>query len=718
MRNLHAWLHNVLFGLNVFIVVLLVFESRIVVPPTLQVVGRMHPLLLHFPIVLLVLAWLLATFGKRLAFPWPALHRMVYLLLFASAWSAAISVLAGLLLANEDSYAGNNFLWHKWTGVAVGLLSALLLWMHGQSAARERYRPMYLVGLSCAVATLLIAGHFGASLTHGSGYLLEPLRRDGERSQLDLETAIVYDDLIYPILQAKCLGCHDENKSRGGLVLSDTASILRGGESGPALTRGAESESLVIARLLLDLDHEHRMPPKEKPQLTSEELALVQAWVHAGADFTLPFAALPVGDTIRYLAEAAYGPPAREQYDFPAADVAVVESLNTPYRSLRPLAEGSPALGASFFGKAIYTSEDLQQLSAVATQVVSLNLSGMPLTDTDAEILRTFVNLRELVLNDTPIDDTWGTVLASLPTLRRVSVAGTRFTGAGLSDMLQSTSIRAVYVWNTSIDIAVLEPIQQQHQAVHIEAGYVDDGSVVLPLNRPTIEPANGFFRQQTQISFNHPVSGVELRYTLDGSSPDSSSALYEGPFTVAEATEIKVKAFKSGWLASDEVVRSFYKSECAPQGVSLAFRPHPRYRGREATALFDLVSGGDNHADGKWLGFHGQDMDASIQLGTPTRVDTIGIHVKQDYGAHIYPPQFIEVWAGEDSASVVLHAEVTPTLFEPGRAASRRLIPIGVSGDGIGYIRLVAKPVASIPDGYPGATHPAWIFVDEVAFY
>src|SRR5690606_25905174 len=251
------------------------------------------------------------------------------------------------------------------------------------------------------------------------------------------------------------------------------------------------------------------MPPKEKPQLTSEELALVQAWVHAGADFTLPFAALPVGDTIRYLAEAAYGPPAREQYDFPAADVAVVESLNTPYRSLRPLAEGSPALGASFFGKAIYTSEDLQQLSAVATQVVSLNLSGMPLTDTDAEILRTFVNLRELVLNDTPIDDTWGTVLASLPTLRRVSVAGTRFTGAGLSDMLQSTSIRAVYVWNTSIDIAVLEPIQQQHQAVHIEAGYVDDGSVVLPLNRPTIEPANGFFRQQTQISFNHPVSGV-----------------------------------------------------------------------------------------------------------------------------------------------------------------------------------------------------------------
>src|SRR5690606_41022570 len=63
------------------------------------------------------------------------------------------------------------------------------------------------------------------------------------------------------------------------------------------------------------------------------------------------------------------------------------------------LAEGSPALGASFFGKAIYTSEDLQQLSAVATQVVSLNLSGMPLTDTDAEILRTFVNLRELVLD-------------------------------------------------------------------------------------------------------------------------------------------------------------------------------------------------------------------------------------------------------------------------------------------------------------------------------
>lgn len=718
MRKLHAWLINLLFGLNAFILFLLVFESRIVVPPALQVVGRMHPLILHFPIVLLVLAWLLATCGKRLAFPWPALHRMVYLLLFASAWSAGISVLAGLLLTNEGGYEGTNFLWHKWTGVAVGLLSALLLWTYGRAAVGERYRPMYLVALTVGVAVLLVAGHFGASLTHGTGYLLEPLKRGKEKRQIDLETAVVYSDLIYPILQAKCLGCHDENKSRGGLVLVDTASILRGGDSGPALTRGAESESLIIERLLLDLDHEHRMPPKEKPQLAPEELALVQAWVQAGADFTLPFAALPTADTIRYLAEAVYGLPAVERYNFAAADAATITSLNTPYRSIRPLAEGSPALSASFFGKAFYTSEALQELSAVATQVVSLNLSGLPLAATDREILPTFVNLRELVLNDTPVDDTWCTALASLPALRRLSVAGTYITAEGLSEILRSSSLRAIYVWNTPIDTITLVSIRQQHPGIRIEAGYADDGSVVLPLNRPTIEPVNGFFRQEAQISLHHPIPGVALRYTRDGSSPDSSSTLYETPFMVNEASEIKVRAFKDGWLASDEVVRTFYKSVWAPQSVSLATRPHPRYRGREATALFDLVNGGDNHADGKWLGFHGQDMVASIKFATPIHVDTVGLHIKQDYGIHIYPPRLIEVWVGRDSASAVLHATATPALFEPGQATMRRLIPIGVSAEEVGYIRLVAKPVVPIPDDYPGATHPAWLFVDEVVLY
>src|SRR5690606_9632850 len=66
MKSIHSLLLNLLVGLLAFIVFFILFESRIAVPPALQVLGRAHPLFLHFPIVLLVLAWLLACFGKRL----------------------------------------------------------------------------------------------------------------------------------------------------------------------------------------------------------------------------------------------------------------------------------------------------------------------------------------------------------------------------------------------------------------------------------------------------------------------------------------------------------------------------------------------------------------------------------------------------------------------------------------------------------------------------
>src|SRR5690606_38051981 len=99
--------------------------------------------------------------------------------------------------------------------------------------------------------------------------------------------------------------------------------------------RGAAGESLIIERLLLDLDHEHRMPPKGRPQLKAEELALISAWVASGADFNIPLASLPSDDTIRRLALALY-PIAEDEYDFPAADAEIVRSLNTPYRVVRP----------------------------------------------------------------------------------------------------------------------------------------------------------------------------------------------------------------------------------------------------------------------------------------------------------------------------------------------------------------------------------------------
>ena len=56
MQRWKTIVYNATFALNCGLLFLLLFEQRLQVPPWLQVAGRMHPLILHFPIVLLVLA--------------------------------------------------------------------------------------------------------------------------------------------------------------------------------------------------------------------------------------------------------------------------------------------------------------------------------------------------------------------------------------------------------------------------------------------------------------------------------------------------------------------------------------------------------------------------------------------------------------------------------------------------------------------------------------
>ena len=91
---------QLLIVVNIFIVFLLIFENKLVVPKWLQPVGRMHPLMLHFPIVLLLLAMFIDFFW----FSTKKKSNLVYRdfsqkLLLTGALLTAITVIMGLFLS-------------------------------------------------------------------------------------------------------------------------------------------------------------------------------------------------------------------------------------------------------------------------------------------------------------------------------------------------------------------------------------------------------------------------------------------------------------------------------------------------------------------------------------------------------------------------------------------------------------------------------------------
>src|SRR6185436_1916451 len=101
----------------------------------------------------------------------------------------------------------------------------------------------------------------------------------------DVQEAFAYNDVIKPILRTKCYSCHGPNKQKGKLRMDDEQMLMKGGKDGKVIEPGNADKSEMIKRLLLPVDNEDHMPPKEKPQPSESQIALLQWWIAQGAEF-------------------------------------------------------------------------------------------------------------------------------------------------------------------------------------------------------------------------------------------------------------------------------------------------------------------------------------------------------------------------------------------------------------------------------------------------
>lgn len=108
-------------------------------------------------------------------------------------------------------------------------------------------------------------------------------------------SAVDYANDVFPILETYCLGCHTEDDSQGGFVMETHATMMAGGESGPAITPGVASSSRLFMMAAGKL--EPVMPPDDMDGPTPEELEILAAWIDDGAKG--PDGAMPLKRTLR-----------------------------------------------------------------------------------------------------------------------------------------------------------------------------------------------------------------------------------------------------------------------------------------------------------------------------------------------------------------------------------------------------------------------------------
>ncbi len=88
---------------------------------------------------------------------------------------------------------------------------------------------------------------------------------------------------------------------------------------------------------------------------------------------------------------------------------------------------------------------------------------------------------------------------------------------------------------------------------------------------KPVIAPESGAYLADQMVQISCATSGATVRYTLDGTDPSASSAVYTAQFPISEATTVKAVAFKEGMKPS-EIARADYTFNVAaitiaPQG-------------------------------------------------------------------------------------------------------------------------------------------------------
>lgn len=679
----------------------------------MQAVGRMHPLVLHFPLVVLILfcLWVIII-EKPESGRWNA--ELADSLLIIGTLTAAVAAFSGFVLSKEDGYESATLLWHKWLGVAISLVSIAL---YGSRKYLVPWKLHSKVIAGLFLVLVFVGGHLGGNLTHGEDFLISPLGPPADDSpKVALEEAKVYENLVKPVLEQKCLSCHNEEKAKGGLQIQTQALLVKGGKGGVLWDTTKADLGLMISRLHLPLEDKKHMPPRGKVQLTEDEIVLLAAWVKDGSRFDQMVSSLsPQNPVYTYAQNVLGGDRTGEQYDFSAADPDEVKKLNTTYRLIRPLSAESPALFVNFYNRANFKSEDIEGLMPLKGQIVSMDLSKMPVKDEDIKVLAQFPELRKLILNFTDVTGATLGELRKLGKLRELSLSGTTVKMAQLKSLEAIPSLKKVYLWSTGLRVEELAALKKG-QKITFETGFRSD-TLILALNPPIIVTEKQLVGRDEKVILKHQIAGTVIRYTLDGTEPDSSkSPVYDKPIAITKNGTLKARAFRTGWYGSKQVQKVFFKAGYAVDSAQLLTPVDPGYKAKGAASLFDGKVGDTERVSGTWLGFNQNDFQGYLFFKKPVQAGNVTISMLRSIGSYIFPPTRIEVWGGANEKSLKLLKVITPEVPKKDIPGAENLVyEAGFEPQQLSCIKVVAKPLSRIPDWHAGKGGKGWLFIDEL---
>jgi len=427
--------------------------------------GQLHPLIVHLPIGFLILAMLfeLVSYSKKYEF----LKSSVSITLLLGFIAAVFACIFGYILSLSGDYDYQELNNHKLSGIALAIGTGLLFLLVSDPVKKliEVRRSVFSGLCIFIVALVSYTGHQGGRLTHGSEYLsIKVLLEQPREKPESIEQAMIFEDVVHPILIQRCSQCHRDGKKKGEFSVQTLADLLKGGKTGAAIVAGSLNKSELFVRIMLDPTNEKFMPTDGKTPLTKAEMEIIQWWIEKGQAVdgktmselensqvikTKVAAYLKIGETSgsNELAVETNDSVNPDIPDF--VNMALIDTIRSKGLNIRVMQHKPLMLDVTLpEGKGDLLNLVKSDLKSISKNIIWLNFSNNDLTEQDLESLGLMSNLEKLRLEKNPITDKIIPTVLSLKHLESINLNETKLTSAGIEKLKQNSSVKRVYQWN------------------------------------------------------------------------------------------------------------------------------------------------------------------------------------------------------------------------------------------------------------------------------
>ena len=446
----------------------------------LDFLGSLHPLIVHLPIGIVLLTIAIDVFMRNKN---NSVQRVITMGWFFSFFSGLLAAIFGWFLGDNGYYLESQINIHKWSGITFVSI-CFIVWLLRYINFRFSKSFNRSVNLT-SIILLMITGHFGGEMTHGQNYLFENLPYTqkkisvttlSETKRSNNDSLFVYEDLIHPVLEEKCIACHNQNLASGGLNMSSIESMIKGGNSGAGIQNGNPFESLIYKRVSYPHDHPKFMPPTGVP-LSYDQIATLEWWIDNGAKKQMPVTLTRNDPKTLRLMELQYGLDLREKtyletltLSSPSQEeLKSIEGEEYIWRFLNP---EQSFLDLKFTKKKIEIN-DLLKVQSIKNNITWLNLADCMLNDNHLSYISNFPNLTRLKIQKNPLVTNKGIeALQKLEHLTELNLYGTRVSNNTLITLGQMKSLKKLFVWNTRITDKDIADFKALHPDVEVIAGF------------------------------------------------------------------------------------------------------------------------------------------------------------------------------------------------------------------------------------------------------